>query len=96
MALQGRCERKPVALDGSRGRYPGGAHAAENFEIQVGFRCNQTMLRPSYTAAGFHVPVYRSYAGDGDNKGKFFALFHVLTLTAGGIFVCYNPATPES
>lgn len=73
------------------------AWTAENFEIQVGFRCNQTALMASYTAGGVqNVPVYRSSAGDGANKGKFFALFHVLTLTAGGIFVCYNPATPES
>ena len=27
MALQGRCERQRVVIDGSRGRYPGGAHS---------------------------------------------------------------------
>lgn len=71
-----------------------------NFEIHVGFKSMNQNL-----SAGFQytdspqllnsmmMKVYRSHDSDGANKGKFFAMFHVVSLASGGMFVCYNPDT---
>lgn len=75
----------------------------ENFEIHVGFVCAGQNLTPDLRAPdlpqilnNLMVKVYRSDEAHGDNKGKFFALFHVISFASGGMFVCYNPDTSDT
>lgn len=74
-----------------------------NFEIHIGFKSANQNLTPGFkyadlpqTLNNLMVKVYRSYDSDGANKGKFFAMFHVVSLASGGMFVCYNPDTSET
>lgn len=74
-----------------------------NFEIHIGFKSMQQNLTPGFqypdapqTLNNQMVKVYRSSDSHGANKGKFFAVFHVVSLTSGGMFICYNPDTSES
>lgn len=69
-----------------------------NFEIHIGFKSNNVNLIPDLTAVSvpsnpndMMVRVYRSSDLDGTNKGKFFAIFHVISLSSGGIFLRLNP-----
>lgn len=69
-----------------------------NFEIQIGFKSGNVNLSPSLTIVpnpsllnDMMVRVYRSSESDGANKGKFFAIFHVISLSSGGIFLRLNP-----
>lgn len=69
-----------------------------NFEIHVGFKSANQNLTPGFwnadlpqTLNSLMVKVYRSLESDGANKGKFFAMFHVVSLASGGMFVCFNP-----
>jgi len=71
-----------------------------NFEINIGFKSANQNLTPGFqyadlpqTLNNLMVKVYRSHDSDGANKGKFFAMFHVVSLASGGMFVCYNPDT---
>ena len=71
-----------------------------NFEIQVGFECKGTRLSPGFrfipnpqNLTDQMTRVYRSRDIDGSTKGKFFALFHVISYAVGGIYVCHNPET---
>ena len=74
-----------------------------NFEIYIGFKSVNQNLTPGFTYPdvpqnlnNMMVKVYRSLDTDGANKGKFFAMFHVVSLSSGGMFVCYNPDTSET
>lgn len=74
-----------------------------NFEIHIGFKSANQNLTPGFkypdlpqTMNNLMVKVYRSLDSDGANKGKFFAMFHVVSLASGGMFVCYNPDTSET
>lgn len=74
-----------------------------NFEIHVGFKSVNQNLTPGFqyadnpqTLNNQMVKVYRSSDSHGANKGKFFAMFHVVSLASGGMFVCYNPDTSET
>lgn len=74
-----------------------------NFEIHVGFKSMQQNLTPGFqypdapqTLNNQMVKVYRSSDSHGESKGKFFAMFHVVSLGSGGMFVCYNPDTSEA
>lgn len=74
-----------------------------NFEIHVGFKSVQQNLTPGFqyqdnplNLNSLMVKVYRSSDSHGANKGKFFAMFHVVSLASGGMFVCYNPDTSDT
>lgn len=74
-----------------------------NFEIDIGFKSMNQNLTPGFqypdapqTLNNQMVKVYRSSDLDSANKGKFFAMFHVVSLASGGMFVCYNPDTSET
>lgn len=74
-----------------------------NFEIHVGFKCGTQNLKPNLVVSdqqqilnNMMVSVYRSNATDGANKGKFFAMFHIIAFQSGGLFVCYNPETAST
>lgn len=69
-----------------------------NFEIHIGFKSGNVNLVPDLTVVSnpallndLMVRVYRSSETDGANKGKFFAIFHVISLSSGGIFLRLNP-----
>lgn len=74
-----------------------------NFEIHVGFQSGGQNLKPNLVVSdqqqilnNMMLSVYRSNAADGANKGKFFAIFHVISFASGGLFVCYNPETEST
>lgn len=75
----------------------------ENFEIHVGFSCAWQNLTPNLRSPdlpqllnSLMVNVYRSDEAHGTVKGKFFALFHVISFASGGMFVCYNPDNSDT
>lgn len=69
-----------------------------NFEIHIGFKSNNVNLSPNLAVISdpsnlndMMVRAYRSSDLDGANKGKFFAVFHVISFSSGGIFLRLNP-----
>lgn len=71
-----------------------------NFEIYVGFKSANQVLSAGFkyadnpqTLNNMMVKVYRDHDSDDASRGKFFAMFHVVSLASGGMFVCYNPDT---
>ena len=75
--------------------------ALENFEIHIGFTNGARLSADIRTSApqllnDQMIRAYRSDVSHGDKKGMFFCMFHVVSLASGGMFVCYNPDTPDT